>query len=106
MTVSTRSWTFRIRNGQYEGAIAMLKEFKASLEKDKPQNVSAYWADAAGEWTGSIILSVQYDSATSDGQATDKRWDDEDSFALSSRAGAADSPLELVFGASYLEMDI
>ena len=47
MTVSTRSWTFRIRNGQYEGAIAM-----------------------------------------------------------SSRAGAADSPLELVFGASYLEMDI
>lgn len=106
MTITSTSYTFRIRDGQFDAAIALLKEIKQSVEKGGAKTARAYYADVAGEWTGTVVLGVEYDSASSAGQAADKRWDDAEVFALSSKASADNSPLELVFGASYSEIEL
>ena len=106
MAVSNTSYIFRVRNGQFDAALDMLKEMKRSLKKFDPQSVRAYYASAAGDATGVIILSVEHDSAESAGKAADVSWVDSDVRALSSKAASKDSPLEAVSCGIYTEIDL
>ena len=106
MSVSNTSYVFRVRDGQFEAALDMLKEMKSSLKKFDPQSVRAYYASAAGDGTGAIILSIEHDSAESAGKAADVSWVDSGVRALSSKVAAKDSPLEAVSCGIYTEIDL
>lgn len=106
MSTSNTSYTYRVRDGQFEAALALLKEMKQNLQKFGSKNVRAYYAAAAGEASGTIVLSVEHESAEAAGRAADTSWADPAVTALAAKASADDSPLEEIFCGVYSEIDL
>lgn len=106
MAGSITSYTFRVKGGRYEEALALFGEMKASVEGMGAKQVRLLYAAAAGEATDSIVFTVEHDSATAAGAAADKAWADSNTLAISHKARAADSPIELIYGGIYENVTI
>ncbi len=106
MAGSITSYTFRVRDGRYEDAMALFAEMKKSVEDLGAKVVRLLYAAAAGEATDTLVFTVEHDSATDAGKAADKAWDSETTLALSHKARAADSPIELIFAGIYESVSI
>lgn len=101
MAGSITSYTFRVRDGRYEEALALFGEMKKSVEDLGAKEVRLLYAAAAGEATDTMVFTIEHDNATAAGAAADKAWDNQATLALSHKARAADSPVELVFAGIY-----
>lgn len=106
MAISNTSYTYRVRDGRFEEARDLLKEMKANLMKYNPKSVRAYYAAAAGEATGTIVLSIEHPTATNAGKAADTSWEDPAVHALAAKASSGDSPLESFWCGIYTDLDI
>ena len=101
MAGSITSYTFKVKDGRYEEALALFGEMKASVEALGAKAVRLLYAAAAGEATDSLVFTVEHDSATAAGKAADKAWDNQATLILAHKARAADSPVELIFAGIY-----
>lgn len=106
MAGSITSYTFQIKDGRMEEALALIKEMKASVDALGAKSARLLYAAAAGEATGSLVFTVEHDSAAAAGAAADKTWTDQATLALTHKATDASSPISLVFAGVYENVDI
>lgn len=108
MARTLKAWTFRVKPGRHEEAMALFREANTG-GNDGPE-CSLLYADSAGEYSGTFTFVAAFPSAEAAGRDHDamvkELMEDGAQAALWRKFHSADSPLEPVGTAIYIDAEL
>ena len=103
MASSIKTWVMKVKPGRIDDAMELFRETKKSADGAE---ISLLYAESAGDFSGSFLLSAEYPSAAAAGEAEDKTASTEAGQALWRKFNDADSPVEANGTVTYTSVDL
>jgi len=98
--------TLTVKPDRYEDFLAMNRKSKAILEKHGAKNVRLMAAMQAGEASGSLVLTAEYDDFAAAGQALDKFLGDAEGMALLMESSSTSGPTAAWQASTWVEVPL
>jgi len=95
-----------VKPDRYEDFLAMTRKTKAIMERCGAKNIRLLAGITAGEASGTLALSAEYDDFTDAGRALDKFLADAEGLALMTQSNSAAGPTASWQGSSWIEVPL